>query len=235
MHERVTTVEVLLIRHGESANNLLYRETGGRSGRVPDPPLTANGVREALHLAEALADGQLDEHLFGPGPAEVRCSLMARAIQTAAPVAAALGVTLVADLDLHEVGGPYEIVDGRRVAHPGSPAAALRALATGIELPASAHEQGWWSGPYEAEADARERARRVVATRACDPGGLTILVTHEHFTQLLLQELLGIPRMTGWFAIPNTSVTLVRDLEPVDGTAPTREATLIGQPVLPLP
>ena len=52
-------------------------------------------------------------------------------------------------------------------------------------------------------------------------------MTHGWFTQYLLRELLGIGEMSGWFAIPNTAVSMLAELgrpEPWSGT----EALRIG-------
>ena len=46
---------IVLIRHGESANNAAYAATGLRTGRVAEPELTAVGHRQAAALGEALA------------------------------------------------------------------------------------------------------------------------------------------------------------------------------------
>jgi 2,3-bisphosphoglycerate-dependent phosphoglycerate mutase len=39
------------------------------------------------------------------------------------------------------------------------------------------------------------------------------LVTHGHFSQFLLRALLGIPTMTGWVDILNTSVSRFADVD----------------------
>lgn len=59
---------VYLIRHGQSANNLLYAQTGSDTGRDFDPPLTDLGERQAEALARFIASGPLifkATHQFG--------------------------------------------------------------------------------------------------------------------------------------------------------------------------
>ncbi|MEM7559434.1 MAG: histidine phosphatase family protein, partial [Planctomycetota bacterium] len=67
------TVRILLIRHGQSANNALPEEL-----RVCDPGLTQNGQRQAERLAESLAEAKIDSRL---------CSPIFRSLETVKPVA----------------------------------------------------------------------------------------------------------------------------------------------------
>lgn len=201
----------VLVRHGQSGNNLIFQTTGEDRGRHPDTLLTPGGAEQAAALGS---------HATSPGLpwriTHVRCSLMARAIQTAAPLAEALDLPLHADTDLHECLGPYDVVKAtrERVPHPGSARSTLLELSPRLRLPDSATEEGWWTGDLEeTEQEYAARARRVLTVlRATLPDDATVgLVTHGWFTQYLLRELLGIPTMSGWFSIPNTSVSLLGD------------------------
>lgn len=200
----------VLIRHGQSVNNLIFEQTGEDLGREPDPRLTELGHRQARRLAASVAEGVLPWALTA-----VHTSLMARAIETAAPLADALDLPLLAHPEIFECGGPYHEVDGETVAHPGSDPADLAALSDRLELPEpSADGPGWWSGPFEAEESAYvDRARRVVTDLrgSHDADAVVALVTHGWFTQYLLRELLGIPSMKGWVEIGNTGISLLRD------------------------
>lgn len=203
-------VRFVLIRHGQSGNNLIFATTGGEAGRHPDTPLTELGHDQARRLAESVAAGVLPWSVT-----HVYCSLMRRAVQTAAPLADALDLDLHGHAELFECGAPYDLdEDGNRVAHPGSGRDELAALTPRLRLPDAAGQGGWWSGPYEAEERAwSERAHRVIAglraTHAHDD--VVALVTHAYFTQFLLRALLGIGSMGGWFNIKNTAISLVRD------------------------
>ena len=176
----------VLIRHAQSGNNLIVANTGTDAGRHPDTRLTAHGEEQAAALARYAAAPGLPWQLT-----HLRCSLMARAIQTAAPLAEALDLPLHADPELHECMGPYDVTqDGSRVAHPGSPRSELAGLSQRLVLPAVATEEGWWTRPVEdTEEVYAERARRVIATlRAELPRDATVgLVTHAWFCQYLLR------------------------------------------------
>ena len=50
----------VVIRHGQSTNNLLWETTGSESGRHPDTPLTETGHRQA-----ELTAGLLPEKVVG--------------------------------------------------------------------------------------------------------------------------------------------------------------------------
>jgi len=76
-------MRLLIIRHGECE-----LESG------PDPPLTDRGREQAARLADALSGVALDR---------VVCSTMRRAIETAEPLAQALGVPLALEPALVEI------------------------------------------------------------------------------------------------------------------------------------
>lgn len=205
-------VEVVLIRHAQSGNNLLWDQTGDSVGRHPDTHLTALGEQQAAALAHWFA-----HHDGGPRLTELHTSLMFRAVQTAAPLAEALDLPLHGHGELFEVGGPYEEdTDTRkRTWHPGSTLPELRQLSNRLHHVAAHPEERWWSGPYEEDHQAADRARRVIdGIRAGGDDGpreRTIgLVTHGFFSQYLLRALLGIPDMTGWVQIDNTSISRFR-------------------------
>lgn len=204
-------VRFVLIRHGQSGNNLLWAQTGGSTGRHPDAPLTDLGHEQARRLAAAAADGVLPwpvTHLY--------TSLMTRAVQTAAPLADALDLPLRGSLDIYETSGPYEEdeVTGARSPHPGALRADLLALSTRLDLPDAAGADGWWRSSVEDgwEISAARARRAIAALRSGhDEGDVVALVTHGAFTQHLIRALLGIEVMTGWIEIVNTSICLFED------------------------
>ena len=203
-------VRFVVIRHGQSSNNLLYTQTGGSAGRHHDAPLTDLGHTQAARLAEAAAEGAL------PWPiTQIHTSLMTRAVQTAAPLAGALDLPLHGHLDAFEVGGPFtEDDDGVRTAHSGATAAELRALSARLELPATVTADGWFPGPFEDGAHLyASRAHRLVEglREQCSEADVVAVVTHGAFFQLLFRALLGIEAMTGWVVKHNTAVSLFED------------------------
>lgn len=212
----------VLIRHGQSTNNALWDESGDDIGREVDSRLTPLGEAQAKALASYAADPGLPwalTHLYA--------SPMARAVQTAAPLADALDLPLSLSPDLFEVGGPYDVEEGsgEQVAHPGSGRSVIAALSARLHLPDWLTEEGWWRGEVE-------RAREVYAARADrlietlrgthDHGDVVGLVSHGWFGNVLLSRLLGIEDMNGAFELANTSLSLLEDTEdgvPWDVTA----------------
>ncbi len=73
-----------MLRHGQSEFNLLFTATRKDPG-IPDPKLTPLGHEQAEAAAAALA---------GEGIRRIVCSPYTRALQTAAPVARALGLSV---------------------------------------------------------------------------------------------------------------------------------------------
>ncbi len=205
---------MLLIRHGQSHNNAVYAAQGNSRGRLADPPLTELGELQAAELALAFVQGR-----YPVLPTVLHCSLMSRAIQTAAPIGDALDLQLHGHADVFEVGGPLDWSGEQehpRLPHSGSGAAVLAALSERLVLPAAARAHGWWDGPLETDSGAAARAARVVAElrgRHAGTEEVVGLVSHEWFSQFLFRELLGIPSMTGWVEFANTGVTLFRGVD----------------------
>jgi 2,3-bisphosphoglycerate-dependent phosphoglycerate mutase len=201
----------VLIRHGQSGNNLIHEQTGGDVGRDPDPRLTDLGHAQARSLAAAVVAGALPWQVT-----DLYSSLMARAIETAAPLGEALRLPIVGHAELFECGGPHDVhpVTKERSPHPGTPRDDLASLAPGLALPDTAQDWGWWPGPVEdTPAAFAARAARVVSglRERHDDDAVVALVTHGWFTQYLLRELLGVTSMTGWIDVDNTGVSLLYD------------------------
>lgn len=126
-----------LIRHGQSANNLLGETVTTSSGqfdqsayehymanRVADPPLTETGQKQAERLAlflreahpkhRATHDDPPEEELRGTevtnrlGISRIYCSPMLRTLQTAQPAATSLGIHPETWVDVHEHGGVFD-------------------------------------------------------------------------------------------------------------------------------
>ncbi|HEX3898057.1 MAG TPA: histidine phosphatase family protein [Mycobacteriales bacterium] len=90
---------ILLVRHGESAPAVEGIDGLMRDGHT-DPPLDPVGEGQALRVAERLASYPLDA---------IYVSKLQRTQQTAAPLAAKLGIEPRIDPDIHEVGlGEWE-------------------------------------------------------------------------------------------------------------------------------
>jgi 2,3-bisphosphoglycerate-dependent phosphoglycerate mutase len=203
----------VLVRHAQSTNNALWAEAGDDLGREVDARLTALGEAQAAALAAYAISPGLPwalTHLYA--------SPMARAVQTAAPLADALDLSLTLSQDLFEVGGPYDRLDGtsEQVSHPGSGRSVIAALSDRLHLPDWLTEEGWWRGEVEREREVYvARADRLIGTlrETHDATDVVCLVTHGWFGNVLLGRLLGVDDMKGAFELANTSVCLLEDTE----------------------
>lgn len=203
----MTAVNLLLIRHAQSANNLLYAQTGGSVGRSPDPVLTELGHAQARALAQfARQDATFGRltHLY--------CSLTTRAVQTAAPLADVLGLKVQGLAHAHETQGLFHR-DEAGVKHPvvGRTHADLMADCPVLLWPAELPEGQGWPGGFEAVDTSlyAARARRVLTDLQAShgPQDWVGLVTHGHFSQFLLGEVLG--QGAAYFDINNTATTFL--------------------------
>lgn len=218
-------MELLLVRHGQSGNNLIWERTGSSRGRSPDPALSDLGRGQADAVAAALAGGGYDAR-----PTHVYTSLMLRAVQTAAPIAEALELPLVGHPEAFEVYGPvvYDGAAGVEYAQarpfPGACRADLVRVSERLVWPDGVScEAGWWSGPVERIEDVPGRASRVLAGLVAAHGAtddVLALVSHGTFGHYLLREVLGIEGMRGWIELENTSVSHFRDVAPPEGADP---------------
>ena len=167
-------MELYLLRHGESVNNTLPEDR-----HIPDPELTDRGRTQAEQLARAVAP--LAPHCVISSP-------LLRALQTAAPLVAALpGVPWLVWAETSEA----------HRAHPsdGQPLAILRQ-----RFPRAAFEPDmpWpgYPGPETPEA-AGNRAERLLA-RLCaaypEPSRRIAVVAHGGLNQYLLRACMGAPQ-----------------------------------------
>lgn len=203
-------MEITFIRHAQSENNAKVPHGGSLSAanhplRQPDPGLTELGQRQIAQLADYLLgwwDLRADEEKRRLVPAPFRsqrlyCSLMRRALQSAAALVEALAVPVAARADLHEIGGIYDGRDGAAACQPGLTRGEMVAEYPDFALPAALGASGWWRREAESFAEAGERAARVAAwlhERAlAEPTARIAIVTHGGWLDLLLRELLGQP------------------------------------------
>lgn len=223
---------VLLVRHAQSANNVLWSEvrSKGRGDwdedvasydklRTMDPALSDLGLKQA----EALATYFKANPPFGSKAiSAVYASPMQRTALTIRPTVVALGVgnAIIRD-DLYEVLGMYgpEIGDAA-----GYTARELRSMFPEFELQGDAFlgTGGWYTlGRAETEQEAMGRAHKIVSwLEELSTGGpeehAIIICVHGDIIDLILRNMLGIdgsivngtmyPNM---FAHCNTAFTLV--------------------------
>ena len=203
-------MHLLIIRHGQSSNNLLYATTGSAHGRSPDPELTELGHQQAGQLADFFAAGRIIR------PNVLISSLMMRAVQTAAPLAEALDVPIEGHLELNEVRGVFQGAPGAYEQHPGSPASVLNGASARLVLPDGAGEHGWYDRGVETPAGAVLRADQVVQSlrqRFGETDTVVGIVCHEWISQYILRSAIGLltPENSEipWFVLNNTGTTLI--------------------------
>ncbi len=231
-------MKLLIIRHGQSANNALFIQTGGYAGRSSDPVLTDLGKRQAQLLADAVADGRLPVK-----PTVITSSLFSRAIQTAAPLADALDLPILGQLDTYEIGGPYHGLSSERRVFAGTPASELIKITARLQIPDGADDTGWYRLDHrESVAESYLRAQQVmsrVLTRWGRSDETVAIVCHQFFAQQLIRVSLGLgsvdtldarerPRAgeegfapMPWFRLDNTATALIDYGDEVAQVPPT--------------
>lgn len=217
------------IRHAQSANNLLWAETGSSEFRDDDPDLSSAGCEQAERLARFLIDpypGALAseapswdaQNVAGFGLTHLYCSLMIRSVLTGTILARALDLPLVAWPEIHEMGGIYhkDPETGERIGLAGKNRAYFEAHFPDLVLPPSLGDEGWWNRPFEKREERPPRARRFLAALQARHGATddqVAIVSHGGFYNAVLRALLAIPEeIDGWFALNNAAITRI-DLE----------------------
>ena len=178
--------EVLLIRHGRSADVV------PGTPEAHDPGLHDIGVQQVTRLAARLATKQIDA---------VYSSHLARAHQTARPLADARGLTVETFTDLEEI----------RLGDWGNGEFRRRAASADPEW-LQWSRTGRWDGIPGGEGDdsLRERVGAVVDQLAARHVGRCIaVVAHGGTIGAYVAHLFGMHRSL-WLAVENTSITKVR-------------------------
>ena len=219
-------MRLFIIRHGQSKNNVLMAEINGRRARgmissaeaeeewlrvrEDDPPLTAEGLKEAQQLAQFYS-----RVFFEVGTRlQIMPSPFLRTCQTCEPLARSMGdlAKVVVNADIFENGGVYK---AGRDAHgntlriaPGEcmSAADIRRLFPGFDTTKLPSEGPWYTSSYEDEASAAARAVRVAnwlksSTLQKQVGDdILVLVMHGGFIDVLIKALLGLSSSEGGVA-----------------------------------
>ncbi len=178
-------MRLLLIRHGETAHNAEQLALG-----QADVPLTERGILQARALARAAGAGGEGEaaHLltrFGPIVA-VYSSPLERAVETASPLAEALGLVVqtergLIEMDVGEVEG--QTMAQLRERYPDFLRAWLSDQLADVPMPGG-----------ETLRQVQERAWAAVeAIRARHPDETVVAVTHNFVILTLLCRVLGLP------------------------------------------
>lgn len=220
-------MEFYFIRHGQSVNNAGWSDPDYKES--PDPALTEIGKEQARLLAEFLKKNQAitdtktwnSQNRYGFGLTHVYTSLMERAAFTAAPIAQALDIPLIAWKEIHEEGGIYSRGDKAHVLGlPGQPRSFFMQNFQTLALPDDLDETGWWNRPFEAEEERQPRADQVFAEllarhrdKEGQPEHRVALVSHGGFFMRLLSAILQLPwrqashGLKSWFLLNNCSIS----------------------------
>ena len=130
---------MIILRHCESEFNRLYT-LQGRDPGTPDPALSPQGQAHAAQLAR---------QMHGLGITRILVSPYTRTLQTAAPIATALGITPEITPIIRE-RGMYSC-------DKGTPASRLAQAWPKLDF--SALGENWWSPPPEPDRILHERAQ----------------------------------------------------------------------------
>ena len=203
-------MKLLLVRHGQSTNNILQarldpmvargeitpeeRDRLWMAQRVDDPPLTDTGCDEAQKLGEYYAQW-LQQRGLG---AKLYASAMVRAAQTIEPLSKLLATPVQFRPDTFEIGGIYSKgTDGERITGKTNTAAELQARFPKYDVRALPTEGMWYTQGFETRPQATVRAAKVAgwlqsAELHSEVGGdVAVMVMHADFLNSLLQQLLG--------------------------------------------
>jgi 2,3-bisphosphoglycerate-dependent phosphoglycerate mutase len=231
-------MELYFIRHGQSVNNANWDKPDYQES--PDPALTEIGHKQVEILAEYLKEHQTItndntwnlQNQYGFGLTHIYTSLMERAAFTAAPIAQALEIPLIAWKQIHEEGGIYSREDKRNTMQnrsadksnlpilPGRPRSFFMENFRTLTLPDDLDETGWWNRPYEAEEERQPRADQVFAellARHKDQKGRpehrVAFISHGGFFMRLMCAMLKLPwrqaahGLRSWFTLNNCSIS----------------------------
>ena len=220
-------MELYFIRHGQSVNNANW--SNAEYQESPDPTLTEIGHEQAQILADFLKKHQTItndrewniQNRHGFGLTHIYTSLMERAAFTAAPIAQALDIPLLAWKEIHEEGGIYSRGDKSNVQGlPGRPRSFFMENFHRLTLPDDLDETGWWNRPYEADEERQPRADQVLSellARHRDQDGQPVhrvaFVSHGGFFMRLVCAMLKLPwrqaalGLRSWFILNNCSVS----------------------------
>ena len=181
--------ELILIRHGETDWNRQMRFQGHI-----DVPLNAAGQAQAARLAERLAREPLQVLVS---------SDLLRARQTAAPLAARLGLALVADAGLREQG--FGELEGLRTAD-------VQRERPEVWAAWSRHDQHYAVPGGESTHGFHERVLAAVQRLAVQHAGRTLgIVTHGGVLDMLWRAAQGVPlHGPRACAIPNCGINRLR-------------------------
>ena len=229
-------MRLYLIRHAESANNLVHGTEDAVRCYQTDPEITGDGHRQGALLGEHMASlgseprqhPNQKDHQGHYALTHLYCSLMTRSLLTAGYVAKSCALDLQALDHVHEKMGLYRYEDnGEMVGAEGPARPYFEQRFPHVRLPEWVGETGWWNRPVEPDDEfihrVSESYREIVALHGNTDHNVA-LVTHSDYIDQLLNEITGTVRKPHNYAshwesnwvTHNTSITRVDFL---DGSA----------------
>ncbi len=221
-------MELYLIRHGQSVNNALFDDV---QLRVSDPDLTDLGWKQAEQAAEHLAQAMNPDEFVPLGAdalerkthipyrfTHLYCSPMRRAIQTAQPLAKALGLKPEIHPAVHEIGGIFLERDGIMTGYGGMSREAIVRDFPDTIIPEAITESGWYDVRIGKESNAigmgraihfaYEMQQRGTKLEASDES--IIVVSHAGFMSFFLKAVMNtLPSFTYLLTHHNTGITRI--------------------------
>ena len=198
-------MELYLIRHGQSANNLRKQALAEQPNaspaaavpRMADPPLTRLGELQARLAGESLRD---------EGITTLYCGPMLRTLQTAQIIGTLLDLSPRVFVGLHEWGGVWEPRDdGNSVQLPGLTRNEMSAMFPGFVLPADVTGSGWWFHDWEGDRAMLDLAHRNalsfvahLETHHVATEQRVAAILHGGSGSSLVSALFGVPRDAEW-------------------------------------
>lgn len=216
-------MDLYFIRHGQSANNVLWGAEDYKRARVADPKLTAIGEQQAQACAAYLAahgdtsykDAWDPQNAGGFKFTHIYCSLMERAVQTADPIAAAYDLPLMGWEEAHEYGGlfAFDPVSKTEVGVAGLSKADFASAYPRLNYPASSNAAGWWNYRDKEPLDQSYARSQLFMQQLLEKHGDTndqvVVVSHAGFINYALEATFGtkILGTQSWMLLNNTSLT----------------------------
>ena len=211
-------MELYLIRHGQSANNLREQvlaehpltTPAAAAPRMADPPLTDLGELQARLAGESLRD---------EGITRLYCGPMLRTLQTAQIIGTLLDLSPHVFVGIHEWGGVWEPHgDGNRVQLPGLTRKEMSAMFPGFVLPDDVTDRGWWFHDWEGDRAMLQLAHRNAVSFVAhleahhvDTEQRVGAVLHGGSGSSLVGALVGVPQdvMYARFTHENTGISRI--------------------------
>ena len=221
--------KLYLIRHAQSANNVIWDGSDNPEGRISDPEITDTGHGQASRLGQHLAhpQGEPRKHPLGANCetgfdlTHLYCSLMTRSIVTAEYIANACNLSLHALPDIFEKHGVFDVDEASKMRGlPGPDRAYFNERFPGLKLPEEFNDTGWWNRPAEDEPAFLSRMQKVVENfreEHANSDNCIAMVAHGDFIDQFVNELMGVSRhshnyQSEWVAnwtVHNTSISRI--------------------------